>query len=452
MWDEYIPGLLEKWRDKATDATNIAFINTYLSQLQEMNVDPKSINEARKLARRIADRLYNFQFLVNGKKYNASEAAEIVAAGDDQMLARELYRLQNDSAALLAADATKLYFMYSQMGQHKGYRSSLDYNLSKLSFRKPEWLKIADELRELTQDEYDTCLKSFSEETGITRPRLFEIEQYLYKKAIISDDYFTSEKCEQALSKLLQGLGLTKLRDGLIIQTIDSGGIPAVSLRLCPPHDNIMVISGGQGFDYYRRMAAELGRAMPWVYADTTLPYMLRDYPDGSEEMLTIFFERVALNRKLMSDSFGIPENELDRFHKYYGWLTIFRLRQILINFYFDYSLSEEISPDAPTLYASQEEKLFGIEDNSFQWIEILITGGLESYPKKLAHIFAAIKLEAMLTRQFGEDYSNNPEIGRFLVNRFCRSGKAQTLEQFITANSKDRLSVKEFKGQLQLQ
>jgi hypothetical protein len=440
--DRFIFKKLNEWRSKTTDSVNRAFIANYIDLRSGLMADPKAAQEAKELAQRIADRLYHFLLAANGKTYTVDQAADIIFSGDSLPVARELYRQLNDSVAMLADDGSRLYLMYNAMGQFVGYRTSLEYHLAQLSFSRPEWRIIADNFLKVTDSAYFGWLDSLKQADHRQNIPLFEIESILRKPAALPDSFFTTEAVETAIDRLLSGFGLQDLKGRLRINQIDSGGLPAVAVRLCPPYDDLFLDSRAGGYEYYRRLASEYGRALPWAYADSALPYTVRDYPPGSEEMLTTLFETMATDSAFLARNFSIPGKVLARFETARRRLTIFQIRHSLLYFYFDYVLSQEKTSNLPHLFMALTDTLFGANDSSYQWVEVLVTGGLETAAKKLAHRFCWAKTMEMLNDRFGADYWDNPRAGEFLVEKFCRPGRAQTIEQYIEANTDDRLSV----------
>jgi hypothetical protein len=449
LGDGYIFKLLNEWRDKTSDPVNRAFINHYIDQRSGFMSDPQMAQQAQELAKRIGDRLYHFLLGVNGTTYTVDEAADIVFSGDNLPLARELYRQLNDSVSELAGDASRLYLMYSSMGQFVGYRNSMEYHLADLSFQPPEWRMIADSLRAVTDSAYFGWLDSLKQADHRDNIPLFEMEGLLRRAAVLPDGYFPADTVQTALTRLLTGFGLPDLPERLKVAQIDSGGFPAVAVRMYPPYNDLLLDSRGSGFKYYRRLISEYGRTLPWAYADSTLPYTLRDYPPGSEEMLTLLFTSMAEDSAFLARNFHIPDGELARFAAARRRLTVFQIRHALLYFYFDYSLSRDNSPDPPRYYMALTDTLFGAHDSSYQWIEVLVTGGLETAAKKLAHRFCWAKTLEILGNRYGGDYMDNPESGKFLIDKFCRPGRSQTIEQFIDAYTKDHLSVSTLKRRL---
>jgi hypothetical protein len=447
--DGFLFQKLGEWREKTDNRVNRAFIDLLMARREELLVEPGEIREMRQLAERIAGRLYKFHFRVGDKIYSAVQAAEIIEGGVDAELARILYERQNDSAALLAEDAARLYFMYNRLGERFGHRSSLDHTLSRLSFRKPEWFAIAGELKEATEAEIQKCLAVLREESGRGDLTLYEAELLLREGAVLPDEYFPRDQCDSAVNNLLTGLGLESLADRLHIRILDSDSVPTLAIKLYPPYDNILIKDNRGGFGCYRRLASEVGRSLPWVFADSSLPYVLRDYPPGTEEMLTSLFEDLALNTTFLSDNFSVPVEELIRFERYSRWLTVYRIRQVLLYFLFDYYLAEGKSSDPTTLYWSLEKSLLRNGDSSYHWIETVLTGSLERYPVWLAHVFSRLKIEEVLFLKFGEDWAADPRSGQFLIDNFCLPGRSQTLEKFISEHAPNRLSVLDIKRQL---
>jgi hypothetical protein len=451
MQDGLIARTFDTWAGKSSNLISRAFITQFKFRRNEFVADPKSLRKARELANVIADRLHHFRFQAGDSTYTASEAARLVATGDDMKLAHMLYKMQNDSAAVAVKDAIDLYYIYSHMGEEKGAPSTFAYSLSKLSFRPPEWTKIAQDLVAVTEPEYNAALSTLQKQTGQTQLSMIDIERLLTEGASLPDTYFPAQKADAAVRSLLAGMGLDSLFDKIIIRTLDSGTFPAVAIRLDPPYSNILIANRNGGFVYYRRLAAEVGRLLPWVFADTSLPHVLREYPGGAEESLTLLMSSLALTKDFLSDHFAIPAAELDRFERYNRWLSIYRLRQILTFYLFDYYLSEGKEPNPEKTYWSLEKSLLGVNDSSFQWIETLITGDLDKYPQRLASAYLRIKLDEILFQKFGEKFIADKRAGRFLIDMFCRPGRSLTVEQFCALHSSDRLSVADAKRSLGL-
>jgi len=450
MRDGFIFKKLSEWLPQTTDPVNRAFIRLFIDRHNDYTADPAAIRQARELSRRLAERLYKFSFAVDGQRYNTDEAARIMFGDGDIELARKLHRLVNDSAAILTTDAAKLYQMYKAMGQQRGHRTSQDYFISRLSYNKSDWLYIADGLEKATDAEFNVCLDSLRKAGDQAHPALFEINRRLMEKAVLPDSCFPAEKIDSALARLVRGMGLEDLTEKLTIR-VDSSALPALAVRLNPPYDNLLLKCNQGGFVNYQRLAGELGRALPWVYADTTLPYLLRDYPIGAEEMLTDLFEALALRPEFLAANFSIAPEDLEQFETYRRWQIISGIRRVIMYFDFDYYLSNDLASDPDSLYMALEDTLFQTGDSTHQWIEMLLTGEMETFPEKLAHIFTLVKQNEILHAHFGNNFASKPETGRFLIEKFCLPGRSQTIEKYITDNAPDPLSVEDIKRQLGL-
>lgn len=451
LTDGVLFGKFSQWRPITADPVCRAFIDLVTSRRAALQADPGLFNQAKQLARRIADRLYQFRFEVGGTSYRGADIVAMLESGQDRDLSQTLYKMQNDSAAILAPDAVRLYGLYSRMGEGRGHRTSFDYSLSQLSFRRPEWFKIVEGLKTATEPEYQACLAAIRKETGVAAPTFFDIDQYLRRRAQLPDRYFSVAASDSAVQKLLASVGLDSLTARLVIVPVDSSRWPALAIRFSPPYDVQLVKSTLGGFAYYRRLISETARTLPWIFTDTTLPFLLRDYPDGTEEMLTGTFEAWALDSAFLTANFAIPGDTLARFVGAYRWSNVFRLRQQLAYFLMEYYLSDGTVNDPVSLYWSLEKSLLGVTDNSYQWIETLLTGTMEKYPNWIAHQFARVKLNQMLYDRFGAGYAADPRTGPFLIESFCRPGQSQTLEDFVTAGGIDRLSVSDIKRQWRL-
>jgi hypothetical protein len=310
---------------------------------------------------------------------------------------------------------------------------------------------IAQEFETVTEAEYQACLKRLKADAGIDSLPLFEIERRIAMDASLPDQYFTTDNIETAIKDLFVAIGLDHIHDMITVDKIDSAGIGALGVRLYPPDDNLLFIGSGDGFDTYIRRVIETARVLPWIYADTALPYVLRDYPLGSEEMLTGIFESLALRKDFLAAHFDIPETELERYETFRRWQEAFRIRQILLYFYFDYYLSAGQADDPSRTFIALQDSLFDVRDKSYQWVETLLTGRLESFPERLAWRFTALKTIEMLRARHGNEYMTDPRSGDFIKTAFCYPGRTQTIEEYISNNLKNRLGVSDLQRQLNL-
>jgi hypothetical protein len=428
MSDSYLADQLVAWKEKTTDPVNLAFIEEYLRRRTELMADQQIIYKARQLSQRIADRLYHYSFRVDDSVYSAEQAAEIIASGDNFELADRLYKQQNDSAANLAMDATRLYLLYQQMGEFKGFPDMLHYNLSGMGLRVPEWFQIADKIVHVTQPAYDSLLDDLRAESNLDNLPLFFIEQKLETDASLEDSYFTADKIDTAIQRLLKASGFLDLYDRLSLKALDSGQIPALAVGLYPPSDVWLMTSGRNGFEYYRRLVTELGRASGWVYAEPTLPYVLRGYPYGCSETVASLFEDLALSPEMLSSVFGIPDAQIDEFTRARRRLELFQLRQITAYFLFDYYLTEGVQSDPQALYQTLEESVLGSTDKSERWIEVLITGEIQRYTTRFVERFAFYRLLENLTARYGDLLSGSGEFGGYLYEKIFHPGKTVTV------------------------
>ena len=451
MTDGFLFKKLADWRGTIADSTDGAFIDLVLQQYEERQVDPAVIRDAAELARSIADRLYGFVFSVDQKRFDARQAAGIIADSAGSDLARRLYRLQNDSARTLGGPAAQLYRMYNRMGQSHGFRTSLDFTLSRYALAPSTWLVVADSLTRLTEAEYGRCLESFRAHSGRSDPALFEIDRYLHEGAQLPDSFFTVAKVDTAVAAIFRRCGLDSLLGRLTLTVVDSASWEAVAVRVDPPYRTRLLEGAGGGFEFYRRLVTEAARALPCVFADSALPSLLRDYPLGTEEMLTATFEQIALDSAFLVDRLAVPSPLVSRCAVFERWQTIFRIRQVTLFYYLDYYLSKDDAARPDSLYWSLESRLLGTSDSTGQWIETLITGELQKYPKWLAHIFSRTKLSEMLRGRFGDRWMADSRAGKFIIDSFCRPGRSQTMKQFVERYSSAPWSVDDLRRQLQL-
>lgn len=446
--DGYMFSVLAKWRDATQDHIGRVFADILLAEQKERFVEPGELYEMQRLLERIANRLYSFQFKLGENYYSAPDAARLVEETGDINLAHDLFKQQNDSAAVVADQASQYYYLYRRLGERFGYKTSFDYNLSFLAYEKSDWVKVAQDLRKVTEGEFNACLDLLRTATGRQHLKLFEVELILRDSAVLADSLFPAEKCLEVMDSLVSAMGLKGLMQRIKRQTVETIVPSVLAIKLQPPYDNVLYENHQGGFDYFRQLARETGRIMMWAYSDSTLPYMLRDYPQGCEEMLTGLIEDMALDSAFLAEHFSPDAKELDRFVKYNRWFQIFHIRQVLLYFLFDYYLSDNRYDSPAELYWSLESSLLDCPDSSYLWIETLLMGTLSRYPERLAHIFGRIKLKEILHKKFGISWKTNKESGKFIIDEVCRPGRAQTIKELFTEHAEHSLSLNDIKRQ----
>lgn len=447
--DGYLFKLFSEWQNKTQDPIIKSFIDLFLFDREQLLAYPAGMERVRSLAGRIAERLQKFHFKIDGKYYDVNDIRRFIATDDGATLGRQLVRLRRDSSAIMADDALLLYKMYNAMGLEKGGRTWQEYLFLPYSLDYPDWIKIAEEINSATDDIYFAALKKLKSEHHLNDPSGYEINRILNSQAVLPDEYFDQDRIDRAVTQLLANLGLSQLSDRLqILQMDDSASYPVAIYRY-PPEDILFVKFSRAGFAGYYRMLSEMGKALPWAYADSTLPYLLRTYAPGTAIMTSELFISLGTDPEFLAANFNIPEEKLKPYQASSKLLTMYQIRQVTQYILFDNKLSSGKIDNPSELFWSLELSTIGTADSSYFWIDALVSGRIEEFPNLLAQAFGRFKMREILHYQIGPDYATSDKTGRFLIDQFCRPGRVQSLKDFIEKYSPAPLSVADFTRQM---
>ncbi len=450
--DGYLYHVFSDWQNKTEDKVAQAFIDLFLFDREQLISYPQGMGPVRSLAERLSGRLQNFNFMLDGKYYTVNDIRQLIAIDNDstRQLARRLVDLRRDSSAVLASDAQVLYNMYNGMGLEKGGRTWQEYLFLPYSFDYPEWITIAQKINDATDEIYFTALNALKGKHHLENSASFEIDMISNRQAVLPDSFFTQDKINKGVVQLLKNIGLTDLTERLTSLDINDAAMFPATLFRYPPDDILFVNPNRPGFAGYYRLLSELGKALPWVYADSTLPYLLRTYAPGTAIMTSELFITLGTDPQFLASNFDIPEHDILTYTEGAKFLTLYQIRKVTQHILFDNKLSSNKRDDAVELYWSLENSVIGAPDSSYFWIDALISGRIEKYPNLLAQAFGRFKMREILYNRIGPDYAQSPETGRFLIDNFCRPGRAQSLEDFIGSYSSEPLSASDLKRQME--
>jgi len=440
--DGFVFEQIEKWRTETADSVLLNFFNLLIRQRRELTADRTVANEIGQLSERMADHLYNFLFDVDGRFLNVRQVVQLMDTTSDYRLARQLYQMQNDSAGTLTPMAAQLYRLYDLLGQQRGAASLFDYALEPLGYDREYWRDMARTIVDGTEDEYKKCLTAVRKKMGRDNPTRFEVEKELSTHQILPHGYFPPDVCDSVVREMAEAMGLDSIWH--IVRHFRADQVPsaAMALRMYPPYDDALVRGHYGGFGYYTRVSGETGRLIPWVFADTTMPFILRDYPAGTSEMLSGLFIDLAFDSTRLEQRFKIPPEVISEYLTYRNWYQIYQLRHTALYFLFDEYISRKGNDDLGKYYGKLEKEIFGVKRQSHRWIEILHSGNLSSYLEWMAEHYSRLNLERILIDKFGPDFANNKEAGRFIIDNFARPGCSQTMTDFFSKYEKSRLDA----------
>lgn len=454
LHDGYLFQIFSQWQNKTADPTSKAFIDLFLFDREQLLAYPAGMGRVGSLAKRISKRLQNFHFKIEDKYYGIDDMRRLISTSEqsdeDRRLARRLVKMRRDSSAILVPDAILLYKMYNAMGLEKGGLTWQEYLFLPYSLKYSDWINIAKEIKTTTDDIYFAGLNKVKKEHRLDQLTGWEFDNILNRQAVLPDSYFSRDRIDTAIVQLLENLGLRQLLDRLTILEVDDKASFAAAIYRYPPDDILFVKTARTGFAGYYRLLSELGKSLPWAYADTTRPFLLRTYAPGTSIMTSELLISLGTDPKFLAANFDIPEEKLKLYGESSKLLTMYQIRKMTQYILFDYNLSLGKTDDATKLFWDLEQSITGFCDSSYFWIDALVSGRIEDYPNLLAQAFGRLKMREILYHQIGPDYDQSTETGRFLIENFCAPGRGQELKEFIEAYSPDPLSIADLKRQME--
>ncbi len=437
-------------------------------------VDTAKLNAITRMEVKISQAYNAFRADVNGKKYTDNQVEETLKKSVDSKELESVWTAQKKVGAVVAADIITLVKMRNELAKEIGFKNYHEMSL-KLSEQDPEEIsKLFNELDELTRDAFASVKNDvdnyFSERYKVTidklRPwhyqnRFFQEAPAIYKVEL--DKYYTSkEQIVNLTQEYYKGIGIdisdiiknsdlfekeNKCQHAFCIDINNEGDVRV----LC----NVTATE-----DWMNTMLHENGHAAYDKYIDNkNLPFFLRDAAHTfTTEAIAEMFGKFSRNPKWMKNMLKISDEEVNKIQD--DCFKSLRLQQLVFSrwsqvmYNFEKNLYDNPDQDLNKLWWDQVEKYQMLKRpegrNEPDWAaKIHIATSPCYYHNYLMGELLASQLTAYIaknilkTDDLMHSFDNNPEIGKYLVEKVFTPGARYYWNDMIEKATGEKLSPK---------
>lgn len=423
------------------------------NQFAQNQADTAKLNAINYLQNEIEQKYGNFRAEVEGKKLTDNDVEDALVNSTDSKYLEKVWTAQKKIGRVVSEDIIKLVRMRNDVARDMGFKNYHEMKL-KLSEQDPEEIaKLFDELDALTREafvgEKENIDRYFEKRYNIKkedlRPwhyqnRFFQEAPKIYK--VDFDEFYKGRNLAELTEKYYKGIGID-ISD--ILQRSDLYEKPGKNQHAyCIDIDNegdIRVLCNIKPNEkWMNTMLHEFGHAAYDKYISKSLPFIMRDPAHTfTTEAIAMLFGRNSTNAQWLKVNLGLNDNELNEVATD-GFKSL-RLQQIVFSrwaqvmYRFEKSMYENPEQDLNKLWWELVEKYQLIKKpegrNEPDWASKIHIATAPCYyhnyllgellASQLYHYIVVNVLKSSDLKK--QSLSNNPEIGKYLIEKVFSSG-----------------------------
>ncbi len=420
----------------------------------------------------------NFRAVVGTDSLTDNQVEEILRTSTDNAKLEATWKASKKSGANVAQDIIALVKKRNEAAKELGYSNFHEMSL-KLSEQDPaEIEKLFDELDSLTRDSF-AQLKSemddyFSKRYKVQKQdlmpwhyqnRFFQEAPQIY--AVDLDGYYKDKDLVDITTKYYQGIGMDITP---IVQKSDLFEKPgknqhAYCIDIDKAGDVRVLCNVKSNANWMNTLLHEYGHSVYSKYNDTVVPFMLRDAAHiFTTEAVAMFFGRCASNPNWMKANIGLKDEEAAKISA--DCFKTLRLEQLVFSrwaqvmYRFEKGLYENPDQDLNKLWWDLVEKYQMVKKpadrNEPDWAsKIHIATSPCYYHNYLLGELLASQFSYYIAKNILKtddlttiNWSNNPEIGKFFIEKVFKPGMTYEWNDMIEKATGEKLTAKYYAKQ----
>lgn len=410
-----------------------------------------------------------FRAEMNGKKYSDNEIEDILVNSKDSKELKEAWFASKEIGAAVGEDVIELVKLRNEIAKSLGFSNYHEMSL-KISDQDPEEIvKILDEVDNLTRQTFESVKanvdsvlsKKYKIATEEMMPwhyqnRFFQEAPKIYDVDL--DTYYKGKDILQINDKYYSGIGLNVknvLKNSDLFEK-EGKNQHAYCTSIDRSGDVRVLANVRDNYQWTNTMLHELGHAVYDIYIDSLLPFALREPAHSfTTEAIANFFGSMAANSEWMKINAGVSDVEAEKIEQSAGNYT--KLEKIIFSrwcqvmFRFEKSMYENPDQDLNKLWwdlVEQYQLLKRPADRSNPDWAAKVHVALYPcyYHNYLLGDLLAYQIDAYLKANIlngDTSYSNNKEIGNYLVENIFMPGNRYRWNEMIEKATGEKLTAK---------
>lgn len=440
--------------------------------------DPELLNQITRLSTQVEQRFNTFRAVVDGKQLSTNEIKEILSSSKDQELRRKVWEASKQVGPLVEKDFIRLVELRNQSARAVGFDNFYEMQLILGEQEPAEIERIFTELDETTRQPFveikQEIDQNLAEQFGISpaelRPWHYS-DPFFQEAPVVTevnlDQYYQDQDVVELASRFYNSIGINVDK---ILENSDlyerENKYPHAYCTDIDHEGDVRVMMNVKPTEAWMSTALhELGHAVYDLKQDFSAPYFLRGPAHAfTTEAVAIFFERLSKNPNWMQQALNLTDQQKqaisDLTAKTLRMEKLVFARWSLVMLNFEKELYADPTQDLNVLWWDLVEK--------YQMVNRPEGRNMPDYAAKI-HIclypvyYHNYQLGGLLEAQFRQAlarsqdlknvqdirYMNNPEVGRFFIEKVFLPGKRYRWDEMIIRATGEQLTSGYFTEQL---
>ena len=389
-----------------------------------------------KLENALQHTITDFPFRFGGKTVTRAEMSNKLRQEKNQSRRHSMWSVTSQLSEVAARDLAELVRLRNAKAASVGYPNYYSMSLD-LNGVKEDWLiNTLNDLEKHTRGAFEQFLESSGKKYKTKMIGVWDIDFILRESVALPDKYFPPDSVFQVIHTFQKGIGfrVDSLPIKEVVKDIPYGGL---SLTIDIPKDSRFLVNPTKGKGFYSTAFHEYGHSLKGVHVKSEYP-ILKGYEWIPGAQCGAYEEGVAdMHGEFTDDSLWLATftaakpREIDKYLKNRSIPALYRLRNLLKNFFVEYEMYSHPDSDMAAVERKMVKKYLLIDLDSTEAHQYAASIWYTSYPcyyqNYILAAMIATQLQEALSNKFGEEKISDPAVAEWMIEHLYASG--ETLE-----------------------
>ncbi len=388
-----------------------------------------------KLENSLQETITNFSFTFERTSTTRAKMTNMLRQEVKASRRHKLWSVTAQVSKAAAADLIRLVKLRNEKAKTSGFSNyySLSLHLNAIG---EEWLlKTLNDLEEKTHEKFARFIEAAKKRSRIKQFGPWDFDYSLREAVSLPDKYFRSDSVFETIHKFQEGIGfrVDSLPIKEVVKDIPYGGL---SLAIDIPNDSRFLVNPTKGKGFYAVAFHEYGHSLRGVHINVEYP-ILKGYEWIPGGQCGAYEEGVAdMHGEFTDDSLWLARftdakpREIERYMKGRELPALYRLRNLLKNFFIEYAMYKDPAQDMAAVEREMFRKYLLVELDSTEAHQFAASIWYTSYPcyyqNYILAAMTATQLQEALSNKFGDEKVSDPNVAAWMIEHLYAGGETQ--------------------------
>lgn len=391
--------------------------------------------DVAKLENELQQRITNFKLTLDGVSTTRAKINNALRQEKRQTQRRKLWSVAGKLSAAAADDLVRLVVLRNKKAKALGFSNYYSLALS-LQAIDEDWLVTTlNSLEQATRPAFENFITTFKKKLRIKQFGPWDFDYALREGASLPDKYFPSDSVFTVIHEFQEGIGFAvdSLPIKEVVKDIPYNGL---SLAIRIPSDSRFLLNPTKGKGFYGVAFHEYGHSLKAVHTDVDYP-ILRGYEWIPGAQCAAFEEGIAdMHAEFTDDSLWlsmftkVKQKEVARYMQERALPSMYRLRRLLKDFFFEYEMYHKPHQDLAALERALYKKFLLVDLSDKEPHQFAASMWYTSYPcyyqNYVLSSMIATQLQEALTNKFGNEKLKNKNVAPWIIQFLYASGETE--------------------------